>query len=308
MNNSSGPIIETRNLRFGFSKKEMVLRNVNLIVEKGSIYGFLGLNGAGKTTTIKLLLGLLRAPENNVRLFGKDLHKNRVEILSEIGSLIEHPSLYEHISGYDNLQILCLVRKLHKRKIADVLEVMGLSAVAGRKVSEYSMGMKQRLGVAAALIGDPELLILDEPVNGLDPNGIVEMRELLKDLNKNAGVTIFLSSHLLSEIEKLVTHIGIINLGESIFQGTINELRELQKNARFCLHIETSNNEGVYHLLKSNFNVTCNGTELIVICSTRDHIASVINIIVNSNIDVYRVFEEDEDLEHLYMKMIKEKM
>lgn len=304
MYKTSELIIETKNLSFGFNIKEKILKDVSLNVEKGSIYGFLGPNGAGKTTTIRLLLGLLQAPENQVKLFGKNLKENRMEILSGTGSLIEHPSLYEHLSGFDNLEITRLVRKIPVRKIAEVLELMNLSGVAGKKVSEYSMGMKQRLGIAIALLGDPELLILDEPVNGLDPGGIVETRELLMNLNKESGVTIFLSSHLLSEIEKLVTHIGIINQGKLLFQGTINDLRTFQ-NARLCLHIVTSNNPAAYETMQCRFNVEKNGTELVVECSTREQVAEIVKHIVGSEIDIYRVHEEDNDLEQLFLEMTK---
>ena len=176
MQNTKEVIIETQNLEFGFNEKVQVLKNISLKVERGSIYGFLGANGAGKTTTIRLLLGLLNAPENKIQLFNRTISDNRPEILSRTGSLIEHPSLYEHLSGYDNLEIIRLVRKLSRKKVAEVLEMVKLSEVARRKVSQYSMGMKQRLGLALDLIGEPELLILDEPVNGLDPKGIVEIR------------------------------------------------------------------------------------------------------------------------------------
>ena len=177
MQNTKEVIIETQNLEFGFNEKVKVLKNISLKVERGSIYGFLGANGAGKTTTIRLLLGLLNTPENKIQLFNRTMSDNRPEILSRTGSLIEHPSLYEHLSGYDNLEIIRLVRKLSRKKVAEVLEKVKLSEVSGRKVSQYSMGMKQRLGLALALLGEPELLILDEPVNGLDPKGIVEIRE-----------------------------------------------------------------------------------------------------------------------------------
>jgi ABC-2 type transport system ATP-binding protein len=294
-------IIETNNLEFGFSKKEKILKGVNLEVENGSIYGFLGPNGAGKTTTIRLLLGLLNAP--GVKLFGKNHNENRIEILSQTGSLIEHPSLYEHITGYDNLEIIRLARKVPKKNIAEVLEIMGLSGVSGKRVGEYSMGMKQRLGIAIALLGDPELLILDEPVNGLDPDGIVETRELLKKLNKESGVTIFLSSHLLSEIEKIVTHIGIINHGEMLFQGTIEGLRELQ-NVRFILHMETGNNCRAFELL-TGFHVYNNDSELAITCNAREQVAQVIRFIINNGIDIYKVYEEEKDLENLYLGMTK---
>jgi ABC-2 type transport system ATP-binding protein len=295
-------IIETNNLRFSFNKTERTIKDVNLKVEKGSIYGFLGPNGAGKTTTIRLLLGLLMAPVSNIKVFGKDLAENRMEILSKTGSLIEHPSLYEHVTGYDNMEIIRLVRKVPKKKVSDILDLMGLTDVAGKRVSEYSMGMKQRLGIAIALLGDPELLILDEPVNGLDPNGIVEIRELMKKLNKDSGVTIFLSSHLLSELEKIVTHVGIINKGEMVFQGTIGELRELHSN-RSCIHIQTSNNQVAFGLLKESFNVRYNGVELIIESNTKEQFARILSFLVNGNIDIYKVYQEDKDLEQLFLGM-----
>lgn len=302
MNKERELIIETRNLGFGFNKKEKILKNVNLRVEKGSIYGFLGPNGAGKTTTIRVLLGLLNSPGDEVKLFGKNLSQNRIDILSRTGSMIEHPSLYEHISGFDNLEVTRLFRKTTRKKIDEVLELMNLSDVAGKKVSEYSMGMKQRLGIAIALLGDPELLILDEPVNGLDPNGIVEIRELLVNLNKGSGVTIFLSSHLLSELEKIVTHIGIINKGELLFQGTLGDLRESHKD-QLCLHIQTSNNTLAYELLQNRFHVQSRESELVVKCNSKENLAGIIRCIVSGNIDIYKLYEEDKDLEKLFLGM-----
>jgi ABC-2 type transport system ATP-binding protein len=242
------------------------------------------------------------APVSNIKVFGKDLAENRMEILSKTGSLIEHPSLYEHVTGYDNMEIIRLVRKVPKKKVSDILDLMGLTDVAGKRVSEYSMGMKQRLGIAIALLGDPELLILDEPVNGLDPNGIVEIRELMKKLNKDSGVTIFLSSHLLSELEKIVTHVGIINKGEMVFQGTIGELRELHSN-RSCIHIQTSNNQVAFGLLKESFNVRYNGVELIIESNTKEQFARILSFLVNGNIDIYKVYQEDKDLEQLFLGM-----
>ena len=222
-------VIETNNLVFGFSNKNIMLKKINLKVERGSIYGFLGPNGAGKTTTIRLLLGLLKDRNNSISLFGKNLLQNRIESLSKIGALIEQPSLYEHLSGYDNLEITRQLRKISKEKIDDVLQTVRLSKAAHKKVKAYSLGMKQRLGIALALLAEPELLILDEPVNGLDPGGMMEMRELLKAINKKYDTTIFLSSHLISEVERIVTHVGIINMGEMLFQGTIDDLYNLQK-------------------------------------------------------------------------------
>jgi lantibiotic transport system ATP-binding protein len=304
MNKSIELIIETKNLDFRFNSQQEVLKNLSLKVEKGSIYGFLGPNGAGKTTTIRVLLGLFGEPGNSVQLFGMNLADNRSEIFSRIGSLIEQPSLYEHISGYDNLDITRAVRKVSKKKIPEVLELVQLSNASKKKVSSYSLGMKQRLGLAIALIAEPDLLILDEPVNGLDPKGIVEIRELLRGINKEFGTTIFVSSHILSEIEKIVTHIGIINMGELIYQGTIDELREL-KAYKPELSIETNDNQRAFELLKQSYPISQTGNVLIIACASKDQVAQIIRDLVMNNLNIYKAVIENNDLEQLFLGMTK---
>ena len=302
MDKTNELIIETQNLGFGFNKKERVLNNINLKVEKGCIYGFLGPNGAGKTTTIRLLLGLLDSPENSVKLFDGKFSVNRLKVFSKVGSLIEQPSLYEHLSGYDNLEITRSIRKVSRKKVGEVLELVKLSNAAKKYVGTYSLGMKQRLGLAIALIADPELLILDEPVNGLDPNGIVEIRELLKRINKESGTTIFLSSHMLSEIEKLVTHIGILNMGELVFQGTTNDLQNIQTfQSEYC--IETNNNQAAYELLRHRFNVTSTENALIFGHTSNQDNAQIIRELVINNIGIYSAAFKTKDLEQLFLKI-----
>jgi lantibiotic transport system ATP-binding protein len=217
--------IETRALSWAFEKNRPVLKDLCLQVPAHSIYGFLGPNGAGKTTTIRLLSGMLIADHDAVFIQGKSLTKNIPGIFRDIGFLIETPSLYLHLSGKENLSIITTLRGIPKKNIDHVLNIVGLTKAANRKVRAYSLGMKQRLGIAMALLPEPQLLLLDEPVNGLDPNGMIEIRELLIDLNKKEGKTIFLSSHLLNEIEKLCTHIGIINNGELKYQGTMQQMQ-----------------------------------------------------------------------------------
>lgn len=225
-------IISTEKLSYSFGK-EKVLKDISFNVRKGAIYGFLGPNGAGKTTTIRLLLGLLEANEQQPVIFGQTMQQNRMQILSRIGSLIEQPSVYEHLSGFENLMITARYRLLEKQRVYEVLELVKLTTQAKKKVGAYSLGMKQRLGLAMALMGKPDLLILDEPVNGLDPIGIIETRELLMRLNREHGITVFLSSHLLSEIQKMVSHVGIINDGKMVFQGTIAEFKLLNGTKDF---------------------------------------------------------------------------
>jgi len=201
-----------------------VLNKIDLRVPEGSIFGFLGPNGAGKTTTLRLMLGLLKKQEGEISVFGKPFAANRVAVLSKVGSLIESPSVYAQLTAAENLRVLQKVYRCPVERIAHVLQLTGLADTGKKKAGRFSLGMKQRLGIAVALLNDPSLLILDEPTNGLDPEGIIEMRELFRTLNSQ-GVTILLSSHLLAEMEKLITHAGIIHKGQLLFQGTLEELR-----------------------------------------------------------------------------------
>jgi ABC-2 type transport system ATP-binding protein len=216
-------IIEVQRLSRRFGATQAV-NQLYLQVPPGSIYGFLGPNGAGKTTTIRMLLGLIEPDDGSIHLFGRPLKENRMEILSRTGSLVETPALYPHLTGRENLELIRRLTGGSRMGISRVLAVTGMEKDANRMVKEYSLGMRQRLGLAAAMFGQPELLILDEPTNGLDPAGIHEIRELICNLPKE-GVTVFLSSHLLNEVEQMATRIGIIQSGSLIFQGSPDELR-----------------------------------------------------------------------------------
>src|SRR5262245_35719494 len=198
-----------------------VLRGVNLTVPEGSIYGFLGPNGAGKTTTLRLVLGLLSRQEGSILVFGQTLEQHRLAILQQLGSSIETPSVYGHLTAFENLEIWRRVFRCDRRRIREVLELVDLAGTGSKRAERFSLGMKQRLGIAVALLHEPSLLVLDEPTNGLDPHGILEMRRLLASLNREQGVTILVSSHILSEIERLVTHVGVIHRGTMRFEGTL---------------------------------------------------------------------------------------
>lgn len=196
---------------------QQVLHDLSLNVEQGCIYGFLGRNGAGKSTAIRNILGLLKPQSGHIRLFGADTagRGGRMQ-LRNVGSLVETPGFYDHLSGYDNLAIACLVRDLPERSIAEALHLTNMSQAGSKPVGRYSLGMRQRLGISWALLGNPQLLILDEPINGLDPAGVREVRALLRRLRDDRGVTIFLSSHILSEIQQVTDRIGIINNGHLV--------------------------------------------------------------------------------------------
>ena len=217
-------ILETDALSYAFSREQPILDAINLQVPAGSIYGFLGPNGAGKTTTLKLVLGLLKPQQGSITFWGQPFAPHRIDILRKVGSFIESPSLYGHLSATENLLIWQKIYRCSPTAIPRVLQLTGLSGTAAKKVRQFSLGMKQRLAIAVAVLHNPSLLILDEPTNGLDPQGIVDVRELLRKLNREEGTTIIVSSHLLSEIGKLVTHTGIIHQGRMLFQGTLQKL------------------------------------------------------------------------------------
>jgi ABC-type multidrug transport system ATPase subunit len=296
-------IIETNNLTHRFSEKEIVLNDIAIQVPEGSIYGFLGPNGAGKTTTLKLILGLLKKQQGTISVFGKPFNQNRIEILKNIGSLIEAPSLYAHLTARENLLIWQKVYQCPKERINEVLQIVGLENTGKKKAGKFSLGMKQRLSIAVALLHKPSLLILDEPTNGLDPSGIIEMRQLLIKINQEEKVTIVISSHLLMEIEKLVTHIGIINKGSILFQGTLEELHLKQSS---YVVFDTNNLEGTTELMnKHNLSpITLNGQ--VSLATTDKAVISKINAeLVNHNIEVYEISIAKNDLESIFIDLTK---
>jgi lantibiotic transport system ATP-binding protein len=298
-------IIETQNLDFSFRSGQKILEKLCLQVPAGSIYGFLGPNGAGKTTTLRILLGLLRKQEGNVMLFGKNFSEHRIEILKRLGSLIEQPSLYLHLSGRENLELFRLTYGCDKKRIDEVLEIVRLKDAARKKAKAYSLGMKQRLAIAISLLHDPELLILDEPTNGLDPSGIIETRELIKRLNQDYGKTILVSSHLLAEIEKMATHVGIIHKGKLLFQGALQELQQL-KSKQSAIEIEVSDTLKAQTLLKSFPIRHTNGTKVLINYESRERTAEMNKMLVNEGVDVYQLSMTQNDLENLFIQITSE--
>lgn len=218
-------IIETKNLTKSYSGFTAV-GGVNLHIPKGTVYGFLGPNGAGKSTTMKMFLGLTKPTDGTFTIDGKKYPENRVEILKEIGSFIESPAFYGNLTGEENLDIIRKILGLPRSSVSEALELVGLTEYKKRLAKKYSLGMKQRLGLAGALIGKPSILILDEPTNGLDPVGIHEIRTLIRSLPQRLGCTVLISSHLLSEIELMADTVGILNRGHLLFEGTLGELRQ----------------------------------------------------------------------------------
>jgi len=295
-------VIRTQGLSFSFGNQQVV-NSISLEVPAGSIYGFLGPNGAGKTTTIKMLLNLLQASEGSIQIFDKDLRSNRIEILKQIGSLIEQPAIYQHLTGKENLLNRAMLLQVSAQRVNDMLNLVQLTAAANKKAGQYSLGMKQRLGIALALLHDPKLLILDEPTNGLDPNGIIEIRELMMRIVKE-GKTVFVSSHLLSEVEKMATHVGIINHGKMMFQGTIQDLQNINQPHIF---IETDNSADAANLLKRNHvDITeVENDHLLVPFTSKQQIGDINNLLVQNGITVFGINKQHKDLEQLFLDITK---
>ena len=280
----------------------MVVKSLSLQVPEGSIYGFLGPNGAGKTTTIKLLLNLLQVQEGSIHIFGKELKSNRISILSQIGSLIEQPAIYLHLSGKENLLNRALLLQIPDSRVNEVLAIVHLTDAANKKAGQYSLGMKQRLGIALALLSDPQLLILDEPTNGLDPNGIIEVRELLINLVKEHKKTVFISSHLLAEIERMATHVGIINHGELLFQGSIHDLEALSKP---MIQVETDNTADAANYLKRNNIMVGDVTEQYVYVpyTSKQQMGEINTLLNQMGYTVYSIVKQHKDLENLFLSI-----
>lgn len=296
-------IVETNNLTKSF-KGAQAVNSVNLNIPKGSIYGFLGPNGAGKTTAIKLLLGLMKETSGSIQIFGKDLKKDKQIILRKIGSLVESPSYYGHLTARENLQLLQTILHVPKERIDEVLAIVRLEKDDNRPVKGFSLGMKQRLGIASALLGNPELLILDEPTNGLDPSGIIEIRELIKSLPEKYGVTVLVSSHLLSEIDQMATEVGIISKGSLIFQDSIEVLR---KKSVSKIRIQTNNSKAAWNILvKEGLKGEIEGNYLSFKQNKNKEVAEMIRILVQNKLDVYRVEEVKRSLESIFLDMTKE--
>lgn len=276
--------------------------HLNLNVPEGSIYGFLGPNGAGKSTTLKMILGLVRPTAGSIRVLGKDMdNSNRLSVLRQVGSLIESPSYYGHLTGEENLRIVQTLRGIPEKNIREVLQIVRLDGQREKKVAHYSLGMKQRLGLAAALLGYPKLLILDEPTNGLDPAGIQEMRELICDLPSRFGMTVVVSSHLLSEIDQMANHVAIIREGELVFQDS---LEALHGRSRHHLALRTTNNAIARRLLAEQ-SVPCeeeNGYLILPILS--DEVAAQLTAFLAGNrLGIVRLEERQKSLEDIFLDL-----
>lgn len=276
------------------------VQELDIRIKEGDIYGFLGPNGAGKSTTMKMLLGLVKPTSGTIEIMGKPFNeKNRRDILASVGSLIESPSYYGHLTGRENMEIIRRLLDLPKKNIEEAVHIVRMENQMEKKVKNYSLGMKQRLGIAMALARFPKLLILDEPTNGLDPSGIEEMRELIKTLPKQYGMTVMISSHILSEIDQMATVVGIINQGYLIFQERMSVL-DMQREPQIVLR--TSDNNRTYQLLKkTNPQRTADGLQIGALSD--EQIGAVVQCLCSNGISVYRVEEHRESLEDIFLNL-----
>ena len=294
-------IVETRGLCKQYGQA-MRVKQLNLSVPEGAVYGFLGPNGAGKSTTLKMVLGLAKPTAGEITVFGKHVNPhNRIAILKQVGSLIESPSYYGHLTGEENLRIIQTLRGAPEKDIQEVLSIVRLDGQKGKQVAHYSLGMKQRLGLAAALLGFPKLLILDEPTNGLDPAGIQEMRELICSLPGQFGMTVLVSSHLLSEIDQMADHVAIIREGELVFQDT---LEALHGRSRHHLALRTTNNAVARAVLQEK-SVPCQEEEgYLILPILSDEIAAQLTRLLGArNLGVIRLEERQKSLEDIFLEL-----
>lgn len=297
----SSPIVKMTNITYEYARGEKSVDNLSMHVNKGDIYGFLGPNGSGKTTTLSLLLGLLKLQHGEVDVFGQSLSTHRIDILKKLGALIESPSLYGHLTARENLEVYREIYRAPSQRVNEVLEIVGLSNTGSKYAKNFSLGMKQRLSLALALLPNPQLLILDEPTNGLDPSGIIELRELLRKLNREHGKTIIISSHILSEVEKIANRIGVIYKGKLVFEGSIEQLFRLQTR-QSRLIIKTSDDDKALRLLMpAHAERVDDGISLPY--ADLQQIAWINQHLIDNDIDVYQLDPKTQDLEELFMNL-----
>lgn len=297
-------ILKTCNLSKKY-KDTTAVDNVNMTIKKGDIYGFIGKNGAGKTTLIRMITGLIKPTSGTVEVFGQPVSKGNKDFLERIGTIIEFPGFYQNLTARENLEIhRRLMRVTDKKRIEEVLELVNLQDVPDKMVKGFSLGMKQRLGIARALLHSPEFLILDEPTNGLDPLGIKEIRQLIIDLAKVHGITILVSSHILSEIHQMVTKIGIINNGHLLEEVEYDAIKERN---RYFIEAKVSDDKKAAYLLENNLaieNYSVIQPGIIRIYDRLEESSFINRMFIQNDIDVAEIRLSKDTLEEYFLKLI----
>ncbi|MEN8435813.1 ABC transporter ATP-binding protein [Clostridium septicum] len=298
-------VLEVNNLRKKLGKRE-IIKGVTFSVEEGEIFGFLGPNGAGKTTTIRMLVGLIKPDSGVISICGHDIQKEPIKALEQVGAVVENPELYKYLSGRENLMQIARIRKVSVEEVNDTIKLVGLENRIDDKVKRYSLGMKQRLGLAASLLSSPKLLILDEPTNGLDPSGIIDFREIVKQAARKRGMAVFVSSHILAEVQNLCDRVAFINDGvikavEDIHDNTMATEKDI-----ICL-VSSSDKATLIKEIKSqtfvqNVREIEKGLEIIL---ESNKTPSLVNALVNANLEIEEVFKERKGLEQRYMELVE---
>ena len=294
-------LLETEKLTKQYGSQKAV-NEVSLHLEKGAIYGFIGRNGAGKTTFLKMICGMAKPTSGSITLFGKK-DSERASVMPKVGALIEAPGIYPGMTAYDNLKLKCRAAGINKNGyIEDILKTVGLEKVGKKKAGCFSLGMKQRLGIGMALVGDPELLILDEPINGLDPQGIIEVREMLINLCQNRGITIIISSHILEELSKIATHFGIIDHGVLIKEVTNEQLHE---ECKACVKLKVAENDDVAADVLKSLNYKFNKTEdnHFDIFIPETDIPDTVFALAEKKIKILSISIENDSIEDYFIKI-----
>lgn len=298
-------VIETRNLVKAY-KGKVVVDSVNVHVKRGEIYGFVGPNGAGKSTVMKMLLNLVKPDSGEVFLWGERICDGSFECLKRIGSIIENPYFYEKITGYQNLDLHCEYMGYHnKERIQEVLQLVGLHDIEEKRVSHYSMGMKQRLAIARAILTRPELLILDEPINALDPEGIREMRMLLHQISQECGTTIFISSHILSEVEQIADTVGIIQSGRLLKEIAMSDIHKYQTD---YIVLETEDIRHAGYLLEHEMGITdfrvISETEVEIYDLTKT-VREITEVLVRNEVGIMSIGKKQNSLEDYFFHVLE---
>ena len=290
-------ILECKNLCKTFGKKQ-ILHNVSFEIKKGDILGFIGPNGAGKTTTIKLILGLQSITSGKVLINGYDVEKEFTKAIEKVGAIVENPDMYMYMSGYDNLKLVANMYKgITTKRIDEVVKLVKLENRINDKVSKYSLGMRQRLGIAQAILHNPNLLILDEPTNGLDPEGIKEMRELLVDLAKKEEMAILISSHNLAELDNFCNKICIIKNGEIIETNEITAIKKDIEHQQFIVEIDNTKD-----IKKLYSGATIVNEKIFKISMKKENVPNLVVNLVNNNIKIYEIKEDEKSLEDAFFE------
>ena len=298
-------VLEVKNLKKIIGKRE-IIKDLNFTVKEGEIYGFLGPNGAGKTTTIRMLVGLIAQTSGEIKICGVDITRNKEKALKDVGAVVENPELYKCLSGRENLMQIARIRKVSKQEVDELIKLVGLQDRIDDKVRKYSLGMKQRLGLAAALIGNPKLLILDEPTNGLDPSGIIDFRNIVKSLARKNNMAVFVSSHILSEVQQLCDKVAFIN--EGVIKAEEDMEKAIYGTERESLTLITNDDEEkVFTALRNQpFVLTSskagNGINIVIDSGTTP---KLIKALVKEDILIEEIFKNREGLEQRYMELVE---